>query len=305
MTVTYERLIYTAGTIKLTDELRQCRRILIYADLLRKPPSAIYQNERMNPPKQFLGYVSLMIDDYVAKVYPLEYDHQIVLEWDNLEYQVYKTVVCTGALIIDGLVALGSAMTPPAILLPVTPDPPSFPGCPYLWLKFKLEPLTRIKVTAFGEETIGCDGATFTATVPDLPPPPTPYPPEQALDEDPPRSEPYPDENPGDTKPADENDPDSGLTPPEFPQGDRCSGYRVFYNVFDVGGGDLAGYQDHFGEIEFVGQDPSNLNRLIIISHGQIITPGSLCSPTPMTYGASSSSAGLNMDTFSYSIVPL
>lgn len=211
MAITYERLIYTAGTIKLTDELRECRRILIYTDVLRKPPSAIYQNERMNPPKGFLGYVSLMIDDYVVKVFPLEYEHQLVLEWDNLSYQVFKTVVCTGALVIDAIVALGSVMTPPAVLIPTTPDPPSFPGCPYVWLKFKLEPLTRIKVTAFGEETIGCDGGNFTTTVPDLPPPPSPYPPTQALDEDPPRSDPYPDENPGDTAPPSADDPDSGL----------------------------------------------------------------------------------------------
>lgn len=303
MAVTYERLIYTAGTIKLTDELRECRRILIYTDLLRKPPSAIYQNERMNPPKQFLGYVSLMIDDYVVKVTPLEYDSQIVLEWDNLQYQLYKTLICTGALIIDGLVALGAAMTPPAILLPVTPTPPSFPGCPYVWLKFKLEPLTRIKVTAFGDETIGCDDATFTTSLPDLPPPPPKYPPTQPLEDDPPRSEPYPDENPGDTKPADADDPDAGLAPPEFPIGAQCATLLVTVQAQVVAGGTIQNNSiTIFGKVEYVGLDPSNPNQIVVTCYGDALAPGAFCRPSPITYVLLSSSSGYVPGTVTYTV---
>lgn len=304
MTVTYERLIYTAGTLKLTDELRQCRRILIYADILRTPPSAIYQNERMNPPKQFLGYVSLMIDDYVVKVFPLEYDHQIVLEWDNREYQIFKTLVCTGALIVDAIVALGSVMTPPAVLIPVTPDPPSFPGCPYVWLKFKLEPLTRIKVTAFGEETIGCADATFQTTVPDLPPPISPYPPDQALDEDPPRSEPYPDENPGDTKPADENDPDSSLTPPEFPQGAACVPYRVTVSAQRNSGGIESSTGDFYGEIGGISFS-SDFQRIIVTSRNVYLGTSTPCSPTAVDFDLLTNSGGFVPGTLAYTITPL
>lgn len=304
MTITYERLIYTAGTLKLTDELRTCRRILIYTDLLRKPPSAIYQNERMNPPKQFLGYVSLMIDDYVVKVFPLEYDQQIVLEWDNREYQVYKTLVCTGALIIDAIVALGSVMTPPAILIPTTPTPPSFPGCPYVWLKFKLEPLTRIKVTAFGEETIGCDGATFQTTVPDLPLPPTPYPPTQPLEDDPARSEPYPDENPGDTKLADENDPDAGLPEPEFPQGINCVPYLVTVTATRVTGGTQTSSSPVFGEITNIYLGSGN-TALAIDCRGLYLGTSSICSPTIVTVDTAVNSGGFVPGTLSYTIAPL
>ena len=213
-TITKERLIYTSGTFKLDDNLRECRTLYVFIDVLRKPPSAIYQNERINPPKNFLGYVSLWIGDYVAKVFPLEYESQVVLEYTNFEFQLYKTLNCSVGLLTDNIVALGAAMTPPAILLPTTPTPPSFPGCQYEWLKFKLEPLTRIKVTAVGEEAIGCDDIDFPVSIPDFPDTTPPYPPDRPLDEDPPRSDPEPGEKPGDTTPPSADDPEADTAVP-------------------------------------------------------------------------------------------
>lgn len=303
MAITYERLIYTAGTVKLTDAVRECRRILIWTDLLRKPPSAIYQNERMNPPKQFLGYVSLMIDDYVVKVFPLEYDHQIVLEYDNLAFQLYKAIICNTALLTENIVKLGTVMTPPALLIPITPVPNSFPGCPYVWLKFKLEPLTRIKVTVFADEALGCTGVTFPVTVPDLPPPPPPYPPTQPLEDDPPRSEPYPDENPGDTKPADADDPDAGLAPPEFPIGTQCAVLTVTVQAeIAVGSTVQTNTITVFGKVEFVGISPTNPNIIIVTCYGDALAPGASCRTTPISFTLLSSSAGYKPETFSYTI---
>lgn len=214
--VTKSRLIYTSGTFELTDELRTCRRITIYIDVLRRPPSAIYQNERMNPPKNFMGYFSIFIGDYVYEVKPLEYDSQIALFYDNTNFQLYKQINCVGALVIDAVVALGVAMTPPAILIPTTPEPASFPGCPFSIIKFKLEALTRIRVTAFGEETFGCDGVSFPVDILDLEDDIPPYPPERPLDQDPGRSDPEPSENPGDTTPPSPDDPDLSLAEEGF-----------------------------------------------------------------------------------------
>lgn len=209
--ITKSRLIYTAGTFELTDELRTCRRITVYVDVLRKPPSAIYQNERMNPPKNFLGYFSVFVGDYVYEVKPLEYESQIALLFDNTNFQLFKTINCVGALVIDAIVGLGVAMTPPAILIPTTPEAVGFPGCPFTILKFKLEPLTRIRVTAYGEETIGCSGVTFPVDLLDLQDDIPPYPPDRPLEQDPARDDPEPGENPGDTAPATPDDPDESL----------------------------------------------------------------------------------------------
>jgi len=305
MTVTIERLIYTAGTLKFTDDLRQCRKIWVYCDVLRKPPSAVYQNERSNPPKNFLGYVSLMIDEYVVKVVPLEYEHQLIFEYDNLELQLYKTINCVGALVIDSVVALGVAMTPPAILIPITPIPPEFPGCPYVWLKFKLEPLTRLKVVAYGDEAIGCDGVTFPISLPDPPPPPAPYPPTRPLIEDPARSEPEDGEEPNDTKLADEDDPDLGIVPPEFPQGSRCQRYRVFVSCGRSTGGTDTDTSDFFEEIVYIGLESGSTTSIIVVSHGLIITSGSPCVEAEQTIQVLGFSGGYNAATLTYTITPI
>jgi len=303
MTVTIERLIYTAGTLKFTDDLRQCRKIWIYCDVLRRPPSAVYQNERSNPPKNFLGYVSLMIDEYVVKVFPLEYERQVLLEYDNLELQLYKTINCVGALVIDAIAALGTAMTPPAILIPITPTPPDFPGCPYVWLKFKLEPLTRIKVVAFGDEAIGCEGVDFPVSLPDPPPPPTPYPDNRPLIEDPPRSEPEEGEEPNDTKLADEDDPDSSLIPPEFPIGAQCATYNVFVQAQVTGTPTIQTNSIViFGKVEFVGIDPADPLRIIVTCYGDALAPGASCRSTPINIQLLSSSAGYVPGTFAYTV---
>lgn len=235
-TITKQRLIYTSGTFKLDDEIRACRRILVYVDVLRKPPSAVYQNERSNPTKHFFGYVSLFVGDYVSKVLPLEYESQLVLEYDNLELQLFETINCSVGLLVDTIAALGSVMTPPAVLIPVTPTPPGFPGCRYDWIKFKLEPLTRIQVTAFAEQPYGCDDITFTIDVPDLPDETPPYPSDRDLAEDPPRSDPEDGENSGDSTPASAEDPDLGYVPTE---GDTDVIYQIGWTWKQFPGGSL------------------------------------------------------------------
>jgi len=250
MTVTKSRLIYTAGTFGITDELAVCRRLILTVSVLRRPPTQEYQNERSNPPKGFLGYVGLFINSYCERIIPLEFSPQGFLLWDNPAIQLYYTVLCTGANLVDTIVALGLAMTPPAVLLPTTPSPAPFPGCPYTLLKFKLLFGTRIQVDAIGEEVVACAGIVPEATIPDINEPPAPYPNDRARSEDPARSEPEPDELPGDTAPATAEDPDLSLA------GVQCfrilnkglfSGDIVFENficavtVFTEPGGDVGG----------------------------------------------------------------
>lgn len=209
MVVSKTRLIYTAGTFAITPELAVCRRVALLLSVLRRPPTQEYQNERSNPPKGFLGYAGVFVNSYCQKIIPLEFDPQLVLLWDNPEIQLYYTLLCTGANIVDSLVALGAAMTPPAVLIPTTPTPAPFQGCPYTIIKFKLLFGTRVQVDAIGEEVVACAGITPEASVPDFGPPPSKYPDDQARDEDPPRSPPEEDELPGDTAPATPEDPES------------------------------------------------------------------------------------------------
>lgn len=214
MTVTKSRLIYTAGTFTVTDELAQCRRLIIYSDVLRLPYSAKYSNQRVNPVKRFLGYVSLFIGDYVHSVYPLEYDAQTVLFWDNPDLQNHQTLLDLTSTIQNTIAVLGLAMTPPAVIIPTPGFIPSFGGCPYSRLKFKLEPGCRIQVSALGEEVEKGTNFGDVITVPALPDIIPAYSDDIPRAEDPPRSEPEPDELPGDTAPATPDDPDSSLTVP-------------------------------------------------------------------------------------------
>jgi len=215
MTVEKERLIYTAGTFQIDDELANCRRIIIRSSVLRLPFSARYNNERSNPPKYFLGYVSIFIGEYVYRVFPLEFEQQIVFFWDNLESQVHARMLCEFQNSNANLVALRVSIPLAGTLVPLPGDPGTFPSCPFSIIKFKLEAGARIQVTGIGEELETCEGAEPEPTRPDPDPPPPPYPDDQARDEDPPRSPPEEDELPGDTAPATPEDPDSGLPPPE------------------------------------------------------------------------------------------
>jgi len=214
MVVSKTRLIYTAGTFAIPSELAVCRRIITTVSVLRRPPTQEYQNERSNPPKGFLGYVGLFINSYCERIIPLEFDPQAIFLWDNPQIQLYYTVLCTGINVVDALVALGAAMTPPAVLLPVTPTPAPFQGCPYTTLKFKLLFGTRLQIDTIGEEVVACAGITPEATVPDFGLPPEKYPSDRARSEDPARSDPEDGELPGDTAPATVDDPDLSLAPP-------------------------------------------------------------------------------------------
>jgi hypothetical protein len=209
MTVTKERLIYTAGTFKITDELANCRRLVVRSSMLRRPNSARYWNERSNPIKYFFGYVSIFINDYVYTTIPLEFEQQIVLFWDNPEKQLYARLLCEAANNTSNLVSLRTSIPLAGVLLPLPGEPGSFSGCPYTNLKFKLEFGARILVTGVGDETEVCDAAPFDTILPNLAPPPSPYPDDQARDEDPPRSVPEEGELPGDTAPVTPQDPES------------------------------------------------------------------------------------------------
>jgi len=209
MTILKERLIYTAGTFKIDDDLARCRRLIVRASVLRLPFSAFYRNERSNPPKYFLGYVSLFIGNYVHSIFPLEFEQQIVFLWDNLASQIYGRMLCEFINSNSNLVALRVSIPLAGALVPLPADPGTFPGCPYNFIKFKLEPGARILVTGVGEELETCEGGDFETKVPDLEPPPSPFPPDQARDEDPPRSQPEEGELPGDTALPSVDDPES------------------------------------------------------------------------------------------------
>lgn len=214
MTIIKERLIYTAGTFKIDDDLARCRRLIVRTSVLRFPFSAVYRNERSNPSKYFLGYCSLFIGNYVERIFPLEFENQIVFRWDNLASQIYARMLCEVVNINNNLVALRVSIPLAGVLVPFPGTPGTFPGCPVEFIKFKLEPGARIQVTAVGEELETCEEAEFPTTVPDLDPPPPLYPPDQARDEDPARSAPEDGELPGDTAPATAEDPDASLTIP-------------------------------------------------------------------------------------------
>lgn len=275
MVVTQQRLIYTAGTLKLNADMTRCRRIVAYADILRRPPSARYANERTNPIKRFYGYVSLWIGDYVSQVFPLEYDSQVVLLWDNPSLQLYTTILCAAKNTNETIQTLGLAMSPPAPIVLTPSSLFTFPGCPYLWLKFKLEPLTRIEVTCLGEELESCPGIAPVITRPDLPDTIPLYPGDRPLSEDPPRSAPEPGEQPGDTAPATAEDPDASLPAP-IPE---CTPVSVVVSYTYSSGGGGSQTVQVYAPVDGVRPDPSDAQNLQLLCRRNTSTT---CSPSPV-----------------------
>lgn len=252
MEINKERLIYTAGTFEIEDDMAACRRVIIRSSILRLPDTTNYVNERSNPRKYFLGYVSVFIGDYVYKVFPLEYEQQIVLFWDNLESQINARMLCEFANVNTNLVALRTSIPLAGSLIPIPQPAGTFPACPFTILKFKLVFGTRIQVTGIGEELETCEEAEPEPTRPDPAPPPPPYPPEQPRDEDPPRSDPEPGEDPGDTAPVTPEDPESDGAPP--PYGEECEVYAVEVSWTNSSGTTSAERRSCYGEIGSVRQ---------------------------------------------------
>lgn len=288
-----ERIISGTGLLRLPPSESAVRYYSVLVDVIRIP-RVFSPSFRYNPYRQRFATMVVMRDGYVIDEMPVDYANRRFDWLINEPGQVLIALKCSHGQVLQQLAGTGGT--------PALSNIDSFNNLSMMWseLRFVCHDTTAIKVSLYQDTYDQC-GDTYREKSP--PPPPPPPPPNTT-------NTPIQDISP----PYDEDDDitsksplDEYFTPepPEFPQGDRCSGYRVNYSVRDTNGADLSGYQDHFGEIEFVGQDPSNPNRLLITSHGQIVTPGSPCLPNPVGYGASSSSAGLNMSTFSYSIVPL
>lgn len=212
MPITETRLIYTKGVFKISDAFRDCRRILIVTDLLRFPAEPQYFNEKSNPPHYFLGYVTLWMKDYVFSKFPLEFENQIVFEYQNPGLQLANISLGIGNNISNWIQALGAAMTPPASVVFLPQPDITFESCPFSQLKFQLTFGTRIQVTCVGYETEFFEGQKTQPASSD-PQDDTPkYPKDRPRIEDPARNLPYDDENPGDTSLASSDDPDASLT---------------------------------------------------------------------------------------------
>jgi len=208
MTITKKRLIYTAGTFDITDELAKCRRVVITMSVLRLPFSAKYVNERSNPRKYFFGYMTVFINEYVQYLVTLEYERQVLLLWDNPGVQLAISLFCATKQLSENLITHRESIPLTGTLTPVPGTPSPFIGSPFTNLKFKLEAGCRIQVVADGEEVYSCSGVIPTVTVPDLDPPAAPYPLTRPRSEDPPRSLPEAGELPGDTALASPSDPE-------------------------------------------------------------------------------------------------
>lgn len=302
------RVISGKGLVKLDPssyDYKKAKIITVYATVVRRATNE-YLNFAYNPPRSRYATLVYLRDGYVLKEVPMEFGYQAMDWYPEMSAQTLLAVECAYDGILTSFANLGTALG-----LTVTGVVDQIKD--WTWTNLFFD---QIKVVCYADTAIRivvesklydlCTDQVGKEAEPPPPPPPSPPPvaPGTPLqDTDIPLSEPYEGEDDnGDTVP---HPIDVVPEPPEFPQGERCVAYRVNYYVNSNTGGNLDGYQDHYGEIEFVGQDPDNPNRLIVTSHGQRITPGSPCYPSPVTYGASSSSAGLNMDTFSYTITPL
>lgn len=221
-TVEQERVISGRGLIKLDDRFRECKRIILYADVIRRPSSE-YLNVTWNPDKGFFANAVFCLREYAGASYPMHYSQQMFTVHENDSQQLGASLVCALDNVLDSFVQYAIAQG-----IPYTKNNSitshKYSAFVYDTFRFVCYGGCAISLRMVGELVEKCKPGDAPSDYPPPPPPPSrePVPPGVPVVVD----KPYEDENPGslDTVP----DPiDRDPPPVELPFGEPC----VLYNV--------------------------------------------------------------------------
>ena len=102
------RSISGKGLIKIPDEYRKARQILLYVDLLR-PSSNEYLNVTWNPSRRFYAHVTFCIGQHVLYGFDVNYERQVFEVFSSQSSQNLLAQICALENILDSFVQYATA----------------------------------------------------------------------------------------------------------------------------------------------------------------------------------------------------
>jgi hypothetical protein len=250
--VEQERIISGRGTIRLNDDFKECKRILLYASVVRKPKSE-YNNTQWSPDKGFYANLTFIFKDYVGLQYAMNFDQQFWTVHDNNAQQLGASLVCALENILDSFVQYAISQG-----IPYTKNNSikgfAYSAFVYEAIRFRCYGGCALSLRLVGEKTEKCDENDAPSDYPPPPPPPTQpdVPPGTPIDVSPPYTP---------------NTDDGGATIPDIDDSDqipeptcnqRILNYTIINPQFPTG---LTGDIQFEGEFEgFERTEGGNLN---------------------------------------------
>lgn len=222
-----ERVISGRGLIRIPEEFRKARNILLYVDLVR-PAKNLYVNYEWSPNKSFYAHVSFCWGQYVLRTFDINFERQVVPIFNGQPSQNLLSLICaTGGLISQiGIFASAQGVVVPSANPIKTHGYESF-ECDEI--RFDCYSTTALRLLLKASEFDRCNEDDGSSPPP--PPPPAP-PPRFPADTPISVSPPYDDGNDdGGTVPADGDEFD------EFPPTEACTVYQVTYSYDAISGG--------------------------------------------------------------------
>lgn len=289
-----ERIISGTGVLRLPPTESAVRYYSVLVDVIRLPID-IDRSFKYSPFRQRFATVTALrkgyvIDEFFVNYTNCRYDYLV-----NEPGQVLLALKCSHKQSLSLLA--GSGTLPVSVI-------EEFANLNMLWseLRFCCHSNTALKVSLYQDLYDQCSDDYREKSPPPPPPPPVPSPDNVPIQD---VSPPYEDDDDITSKyPEDEYfEPE----PPEFPTGNTCEVYRVVVcarpNGFPNPG--CLPPRDVWGEIDFIGIDPTDNTRLIIRCRGFAEASFQTCRGTLVTEVLSGFSGGYAEGSVTYTITPV
>jgi len=222
-----ERIISGRGLIRIPEEFRKARNIILYVDLVR-PARNLYQNYEWSPNKSFYAHVTFCLGQYVLQSFDVNFERQAIPISLLQPSQNLLSLICatSGIIAQTGLLASALGFSIPSSN-PIKNHPYETFQCDEI--RFDCYSTTALRLLLKASEFTKCDEDDGSSPPP--PPPPAP-PPRFPADATLPVSPPYDDDDDdGSTVPA------PGDVFDEFPPVEACVQYTVTYSYDAISGG--------------------------------------------------------------------
>ena len=301
------RIISGKGLVKmpLNDKnFTQAKIITVFCSVVRRATNE-YLNFAYNPPRSRYCTLSFIRAGYVIHTASMEYAQQSYDFYPEISAQTLYAVECSYAGVLQSFINLAANLGATWITIEDHIKNWVHTNLMFDEIKVVCYADTAVQITVVSQKFDLCEEQEDKDPVPPPAPPstvPSVSPGTPLQDADVPLSDPYSGaDDDGDTVP---HPIDVVPEPPEFPQGERCTRYHLYAKCYyNPGASFLETYVDVHGEIEDAGVSEDGISAYVIC-HGELVTPYSPCSPTPVYKQLMSASAGLIADTFEYSITP-
>lgn len=104
-----ERIIVNYGVYQLSEAERSAFRLNVYTQV-EKRPANVYDNFKYQKPQSFYGYAQFMIGEWVYRTVQLEYENQLIYQFNNWQGQQAILLYCATQQTRDNIIALSTCI---------------------------------------------------------------------------------------------------------------------------------------------------------------------------------------------------